>query len=61
MGGRVLVQDPSTARARGMPRAAIDPGHADVVVPLDRIPQALVAMTMVPGVAEYLKVPVAAA
>jgi len=61
MGGRVLAQDPATARAAGMPRAAIATGLVDHVVPLDRIPHALVALTMAPGVAEYLKVSAAAA
>jgi two-component system, chemotaxis family, protein-glutamate methylesterase/glutaminase len=61
MGGRVLVQDPITARAAGMPRAAIATGLADHVIPLEMIPAALVALVMVPGVAEYLKVWPAAA
>jgi two-component system, chemotaxis family, protein-glutamate methylesterase/glutaminase len=56
MGGRVLVQDPATARAIGMPRAAIASGAVDYVVPLDKIAAALVALVMVRGVAEYLKV-----
>jgi two-component system, chemotaxis family, protein-glutamate methylesterase/glutaminase len=61
MGGRVLVQDPITARAAGMPRAAIATGLADHVIPLEMIPAALIALVMVPGVAEYLKVWPAAA
>jgi two-component system chemotaxis response regulator CheB len=61
MGGRVLVQDPATARAAGMPRAAIATGLADYVIPLELIPAALVALVMAPGVAEYLKVWSAAA
>jgi two-component system, chemotaxis family, protein-glutamate methylesterase/glutaminase len=61
MGGRVLVQDPATARAPGMPRAAIATGLADYVVPLELIPAALVALVMAPGAAEYLKVGSAAA
>jgi two-component system, chemotaxis family, protein-glutamate methylesterase/glutaminase len=56
MGGRVVAQDPSTARAGGMPRAAIASGAVDYVVPLDKIAAALVALVMVRGVAEYLKV-----
>jgi two-component system chemotaxis response regulator CheB len=56
MGGRVLVQDPATARAAGMPRAAIETGLADYVIPLEMIPAALVALVMAPGVADYLKV-----
>ena len=61
MGGRVLVQDPNTARAAGMPRAAIATGAVDYVVPLDHIPAALVALVMARGVADYLKVWSAAA
>jgi two-component system, chemotaxis family, protein-glutamate methylesterase/glutaminase len=56
MGGRVLVQDPATARAPGMPRAAIATRLADYVIPLEMIPAALVALVMAPGVADYLKV-----
>src|SRR3954470_4172569 len=56
MGGRVLVQDPATARASGMPLAAIATGLADYVIPLELIPAALVALVMAPGVADYLKV-----
>jgi chemotaxis response regulator CheB len=39
-----------------MPRAAIASGAVDYVVPLDKIAAALVALVMVRGVAEYLKV-----
>jgi two-component system, chemotaxis family, protein-glutamate methylesterase/glutaminase len=61
MGGRVMVQDPKTARAPGMPQAAIATGAVDYVVPLDRIAAALIALVMVPGISDYLRVePVAA-
>lgn len=56
MGGRVLVQDPRDARAAGMPRAAIATGVVDYVIPLENIAAALVALVMVRGIAEYLKV-----
>jgi two-component system, chemotaxis family, protein-glutamate methylesterase/glutaminase len=56
-GGRVLVQDPATARAAGMPSAAIATGCVDFVLPLERISTALVALTMAPGGAELLTVP----
>lgn len=56
MGGCVMAQDPLQARAPGMPRAAIATGAVDYVVPLDKIPAALVALVMVRGVAEYLRV-----
>jgi two-component system chemotaxis response regulator CheB len=56
-GGRVLVQDPTTARAASMPSAAIATGCVDFVLPPDRIAPALVALTMAPGAAEMLAVP----
>jgi two-component system chemotaxis response regulator CheB len=58
-GGRVLVQDPATARAGGMPSHAIATGCVDFVLPLERIAPALVALTMAPGGAELLFVPTA--
>ncbi|WP_378739002.1 chemotaxis protein CheB [Nocardia brasiliensis] len=36
-GGTVLVQDPDEAEFKGMPRAAVATGDADIVVPLDDI------------------------
>ena len=36
-GGFVLAQDPATAEAPEMPRAAIDSGGVDRILPLDRI------------------------
>ena len=61
MGGRVLVQDPTCARAPGMPRAAIAAKAVDFVLPLEMIPAALISLVMVPGIAEYLRVSPAAA
>jgi two-component system chemotaxis response regulator CheB len=58
-GGRVLVQDPTTARAPGMPAAAMATGCVDFVLPLPRIAAALVALTMAPGAADLLRVPLA--
>ncbi|MFR9806160.1 chemotaxis protein CheB [Pseudonocardia sp. RS010] len=58
-GGRVLVQDPATARAPGMPSQAIGTGCVDFVLPVERIAPALVALTMAPGGAELLSVPTA--
>ena len=40
-GGRVFVQDPNEARSDGMPRSAIATGAADLVLPVARIPKAL--------------------
>lgn len=56
-GGRVLVQDPGTARAAGMPSSAIATGCVDFVLPLDRIGPALIALVMAPGGADLLRVP----
>ena len=56
-GGRVLVQDPATARAAGMPSAAVATGCVDFVLPLDRMAAALVTLTMAPGGADLLTVP----
>jgi two-component system chemotaxis response regulator CheB len=40
-GGTTMVQDESTSAVFGMPRAAIELGAADRVLPLDEIPRAL--------------------
>lgn len=56
-GGRVVVQDPATARAPGMPSSAIATGCVDFVLPVERISPALVALTMAPGGADLLAVP----
>lgn len=55
--GRVLVQDPATARASSMPANAIATGCADFVLPPDRLASALLALTTAPGAAELLTVP----
>lgn len=55
--GRVLVQDPATARAGSMPASAIATGCADFVLPPDRLASALLALTTAPGAAELLTVP----
>lgn len=56
-GGRVLVQDPTTAPAPSMPRAAIATGCVDFVLPPSRLASALTALTMAPGAADLLTVP----
>ena len=38
-GGVGLVQDPATAKFDGMPRSAIDAGVADIVAPVDDLPE----------------------
>jgi two-component system chemotaxis response regulator CheB len=56
-GGRVLAQEPETARAASMPASAVATGCVDFVLPLERIAPALTALTMAPGGAELLAVP----
>jgi two-component system, chemotaxis family, protein-glutamate methylesterase/glutaminase len=55
--GRVVVQDPADAEAPGMPAAALATGCVDLVVPLRRVAQTIVALTMAPGGADLLRVP----
>ncbi|HXU61951.1 MAG TPA: chemotaxis protein CheB, partial [Polyangia bacterium] len=42
-GGLVIVQDPQTAQFDGMPRAAVETGVADQVLPPAQMPRALIA------------------
>jgi two-component system, chemotaxis family, protein-glutamate methylesterase/glutaminase len=49
-GGRVLAQDPATARAGGMPSSAIATGCVDFVLPLSRIAPTLVALAPAPQI-----------
>jgi two-component system chemotaxis response regulator CheB len=53
-GGIVIVQDPLTAEAPFMPRAAIAARQADLVLPLATISDALVSLVMVPGASSLL-------
>jgi len=57
LGGRVLAQDPATARAASMPSNAIATGCVDFVLPPHRLATALIALTMAPGGASLLAVP----
>lgn len=41
-GGRVIVQDETTAVASGMPKSVVKAGAADKVVPLEKIPEEIV-------------------
>jgi two-component system CheB/CheR fusion protein len=43
MGGVTIVQKPSTARYDGMPSSVIRAGYATLVLPIDKIPAALMA------------------
>jgi two-component system chemotaxis response regulator CheB len=56
-GGRVLIQDPLTAEASGMPANAIATGCADFVLPLNRLAAAVLALTTAPAGAELLTAP----
>lgn len=55
-GGRVLVEDPRTARAAGMPSSAIATGCVDFAVPNTRLSAALVALAWAPGGADLFRV-----
>lgn len=59
-GGRVLAEDPRTARAPDMPSSAIATGCVDHVLPFRHMAPALVALAMAPGGAELLTVAVPA-
>jgi two-component system chemotaxis response regulator CheB len=56
-GGRVLAQDPATARCASMPASAMATGCVDFVLPPHRLAAALIALTMAPGGASLLAVP----
>ena len=56
-GGWVLAQDHATARCFAMPAAAIATGCVDFVLPVRRIADALVTLTMQPGAADLFRVP----
>ena len=55
-GGRVLVQDPDTATAAAMPRAALATGYVDFALPPESLGQALVALCAAVGAAELFRV-----
>ncbi len=59
-GGRVLIQDPADAEASGMPTAALATGCVDLVLPLELMTSALVALVMAPGAAELFQTPLPA-
>jgi two-component system chemotaxis response regulator CheB len=56
-GGRTIAQEPTDAQAPDMPLAALATGCVDLVLPLARIPHALIALTMAPGAADLFRVP----
>lgn len=55
-GGRVLVQDPRTAAAAGMPAAALATGCVDFMLEPASIGHALLSLCAVPGAAELFRV-----
>jgi chemotaxis response regulator CheB len=59
-GGRVFAHDPRTAQAPSMPRAAIQTGCVDFVLPLDALAHALVTLVSVPGTASFFRTQAAA-
>lgn len=56
-GGRVLAQDPATAKARQMPASAIATGCVDFILRPERMAAALICLAMAPGGAQLLTVP----
>ena len=42
-GGGVFVQDPSSAKFDGMPRSTIDSGLADIIAPVEDLPEKIIA------------------
>jgi two-component system chemotaxis response regulator CheB len=55
-GGRVLVQDPATAAAPGMPTASLATGCADFALGPRALGDALIALCGAPGAAELFRV-----
>lgn len=55
-GGRVLVQDPSTAVAPSMPNAALATGCVDFALPPESLGSAVVALCAASGAAELFRV-----
>lgn len=56
-GGIVVAQEPETAGFQGMPRSAMGTGVVDLVLPPERIPEALLGVTRFPGTEEKLQEP----
>ena len=56
LGGRVLVQDATSAAHFGMPSAAIDTGCVDFILRLDAMARTLMALVMAPAAAALFQV-----
>jgi two-component system CheB/CheR fusion protein len=54
-GGIVLAQEPQTAAFQGMPRSAIGTGVVDLVLPPDKMPEALLSLASHPYVRQPAK------
>lgn len=55
-GGRVLAQDPRTAKAPSMPTSTIATGCVDFGLPTDKLGPVLTALMLAPGGSELLRV-----
>jgi two-component system chemotaxis response regulator CheB len=55
-GGRVLVEDPRSAIAPGMPNAALATGCVDYALPAERLGHALLALCAATGGAELFRI-----
>jgi two-component system chemotaxis response regulator CheB len=55
-GGRVLVEDPRTADAPGMPSAALATGCVDFALSPERLGHALLTLCTAAGAAELFRV-----
>jgi hypothetical protein len=53
-GGTVVVQDPITCEAWGMPAAVHDAGQADMVVSLEAMGRTITALVMLPGLTGHV-------
>jgi two-component system chemotaxis response regulator CheB len=51
MGGQIIIQDQRSSAVFDMPRAALRASGANLVLPLEKIAPALIALTMTPGAA----------
>jgi two-component system chemotaxis response regulator CheB len=56
LGGRVLVQDPVTSEAPGMPSAALATGCVDFALPVEGLGNALIALCAAAGASELFRV-----
>lgn len=55
-GGRILVQDRQSSESFDMPRAAVETGAVDFMLPLHQIPAAIVSLVAIPGADKLFQV-----